>query len=276
MFGFYQKKNFQQKPVIIKNENQKMYGFLHLPPGRGKKRGIIMLHGFTGDKVGSHRMFVKIARRLCQHNFCVLRFDFRGSGESEGDFKEMTIKGEISDAFAALDFFCRQKKVEANKIGVLGFSLGGCVAAYLAGGDKRIKSCLLLSPAANLRRIFLLNLGKVLYMKARGWEYFDWRGNLIGRGVIEEHSQINPLVKIKNYQHHLLIIHGSKDEIIPFREGKRYYTLLKNRENTITEFHLVKEANHTYASKKWEDEVLEKTVAWFQKSLPEGENKWLE
>ncbi|MFA0780897.1 MAG: hypothetical protein RJAPGHWK_002418, partial [Candidatus Fervidibacter sp.] len=76
--------------VQFEVQGQRVYGMLHLPDGTsdtGKKvPAVAMCHGFTGNRIEAHRLFVKAARHFVQHGIAVLRFDFRGSGESEGDF----------------------------------------------------------------------------------------------------------------------------------------------------------------------------------------------
>ena len=110
-----------EKPVVFENEGQQIVGMLHAPDGaEGLSPAVVMFHGFTGTKVEPHRLFVKTARRLAEEGFYVLRFDFRGSGDSEGEFREMTLEGEISDAKASLDFILSQPGVDRGRIGVIG------------------------------------------------------------------------------------------------------------------------------------------------------------
>ena len=73
------------KPVTFKSEGQQIIGVLHIPDlhipdnikHNEKVPGIIMLHGFTGNKIEAHRLFVKISDSLSKSGFIVLRFDFR-------------------------------------------------------------------------------------------------------------------------------------------------------------------------------------------------------
>jgi alpha/beta superfamily hydrolase len=50
-----------------------------------------MFHGFTGSKIEAHRFFVKLARSLSDSGFIILRFDFRCSGDSDGEFEDITL-----------------------------------------------------------------------------------------------------------------------------------------------------------------------------------------
>ena len=108
-----------------------------------------MCHGFTGQKVEAHRIFVKTAEALAAQGYLALRFDFRGSGDSEGAFEEMTFEGEVSDAVRAVDYLLAEEPVDPERIGVVGLSMGGAVAACLSGRDERIKATVLWAAVAD-------------------------------------------------------------------------------------------------------------------------------
>ncbi|MCQ6268732.1 alpha/beta hydrolase [Fictibacillus sp. WQ 8-8] len=51
---------------------------------------VIIFHGFTGSRVDGNFLFVRFARELSRQGIGCVRFDFSGSGESDGSFTEMT------------------------------------------------------------------------------------------------------------------------------------------------------------------------------------------
>ncbi|HIE24547.1 MAG TPA: alpha/beta fold hydrolase [Anaerolineales bacterium] len=53
----------------------------HSPDTDERVPAVLICHGFAGNRVESHFIFVKVARRLANAGFFVLRFDFRGFGE---------------------------------------------------------------------------------------------------------------------------------------------------------------------------------------------------
>ncbi|NLJ56880.1 MAG: hypothetical protein GX334_07510 [Firmicutes bacterium] len=73
-----------------------------------------------------------VSEKLVSQGLAALRFNFRGVGGSEGSFDDG--KGEEMDAHAALTFLRNYEGIEANKIGILGYSFGGLVA--LTAGVK--------------------------------------------------------------------------------------------------------------------------------------------
>src|SRR4051794_9238908 len=92
-----------------------MRGMLHRPPGFSSAQrypAVVMCHGFTGSRVEPHRIFVKTARQLAHHGIVTVRFDFWGSGESDGDFVDVTPETEIEDALAIIDWLRAQAGID--------------------------------------------------------------------------------------------------------------------------------------------------------------------
>ena len=117
-----------QKALYFRNKGELVAGTLHLPDNRRRCPGVLMCHGFTGQKSESHFYLVALSRRLAEAGIASLRFDFRGSGESEGEFEDMTPLEEVSDARAALRQLAGIARVDERRLGIFGWSLGGLVA----------------------------------------------------------------------------------------------------------------------------------------------------
>src|SRR5688572_13881859 len=82
-----------------------LMGLVHLPP-HPRERGVVVITGGPQYRVGSHRQFTLLARKLAAQNFPVLRFDYRGMGDSEGEprsFEHMN-----ADIRAAVDVLFAQ------------------------------------------------------------------------------------------------------------------------------------------------------------------------
>jgi len=109
-----------ETPVVFESKGQQVVGMLHLPEGPGRFPAALLLHGFTGTKVEPHRMFVKISRTLAEHGIASLRFDFRGSGDSAGDFEDMTIRSEVADSLEAIKFLARHKHINSRRLALIG------------------------------------------------------------------------------------------------------------------------------------------------------------
>lgn len=253
-----------ERPVVFENEGEQLIGIVHEPEGIGVKPGVILLHGFAGNRIEPHRLFVKMARSLAKTGFYVFRFDFRGSGDSQGEFVDMTISGEISDALAGLNWFKENTGVDPERIGVLGLSMGGCVAAYTAA-RANIKALVLWSAVALPLQVFEKNAPyQLMINQAKKQGYLEWNGWRIGFPFLEELPSLNPLEMIKEYTGPGLCIHGSGDQVVPIEHSHLYYRYLSSPDKEV---YIIEEADHTFNKFEWEQEVIQKTVAWLENKL---------
>lgn len=259
-----------QKPVVFKSDKNELFGVLHLPYRVGVDRpvpAVVFCHGFTGHKVEAHRIFVKMARALERRGIASLRFDFRGCGDSGGDFLHTTVMGEIEDTCNAVNFICTQPSgIDRNRIGLLGLSLGGTVSAYVAGKDPRITALALWAPAADLAEEEEQIRTEKEIKRIRRFKAMDYYGTLIGREFMEEIPKINPLKAIKGFNGSTIILHGTKDESVPLSHSLKFYNILKKK-RLKAERYLIKDSDHVFSSYVWEQEVINKTLRFFVKNL---------
>ncbi|MBE3575998.1 MAG: alpha/beta fold hydrolase [Firmicutes bacterium] len=221
---------------------------------------VLLLHGFTGHKLESHRMFVKMARRLAQEGIIALRFDFRGSGDSAGDFADMTVANELSDAEAALAWLQARPEVDPARVGVLGLSLGGAVASLLASRHAReLRAVALWSAVADLSLMARhaqadrrLSDGRV-----------DLGGNVVGPAFFTDLSLHDLQAAAHRYSGPVLIVHGTADQSVPPEHARRYQAAFPGPKV----LHWVDGADHTYNSFEWEQEVLQVTADWLRDRL---------
>lgn len=253
--------------VQFEVQGQRVYGMLHLPDGTsdtGKKvPAVAMCHGFTGNRIEAHRLFVKAARHFVQHGIAVLRFDFRGSGESEGDFEQVTVSGEIADALAALQFLRQQPHVDAERLGLIGLSLGGCVAACAAAQDGRVKALVLWAAVGDLKELFISRWGEPIRQQIETQGYWDMGGWKISKAFYEDAQQVEPLREILRYDGATLIVHGTNDTSVPVDHAHRYHTAVRGTKR----LHLIDGADHTFARSDWETELFAVTLDWLKTHL---------
>ena len=256
-----------ERPIVFYNKGQLLNGILHSPTDCDTPcPAVVFFHGFTGTKVEPHRIFVKTARELADAGFYALRFDFRGSGDSEGNFSEMTIGGEVSDAIKSIDVLTTMQGVDPERIGILGLSMGGCVAACVSGQDARVKSTVMwasLSDDPPDRREEILARAKNTPTPE---EIAQSNPNIVGKAFYEELPEISPSALIQQFTGALLVIHGSGDDVVPVSHGKRYYELMSER-NALTALEIIDKGDHTFNTVASEQAVIAKSVAWFQRTL---------
>ena len=126
----------------------RLFGTLHRPAERPRRgAGWLLLSPFGTERTYSHRMMFEFARALAREGFDVLRFDYRGRGESAGLAEEFTVEDHVEDAVAAADELERRAGVPCR--GMLGLRLGATVAALAAGATRRDPLLVMWEPVAD-------------------------------------------------------------------------------------------------------------------------------
>lgn len=142
--------NISVKPVSFLNKRSlKLSGMLHSPSKRIKNLGIIILSPGIKSRVAPHRLYIKMADRLSNMGFQVLRFDFEGLGDSEGEIEEklaadlygsIQIGRFIDDTISSMDWMERESGI--SRFILIGLC-GGAITGLLTGAkDQRVDSLL--------------------------------------------------------------------------------------------------------------------------------------
>ena len=159
---------------------------------------IVIMHGLKSDKHNKSNW----ANYLCEAGYNVLRFDFTGHGNSEGELNNITLTGLVDDAKSAINFICSEMK--SDTVGLTGHSLGGAVS-IIASEDSRVKaSCPISAP-------------------------IDFSSRSIGIDSFDSDSKKYDMISIiKNLEIPMLFIHGNVDEIVPLNNSE---VAVKNAKN---------------------------------------------
>ncbi|MBI2084781.1 MAG: alpha/beta fold hydrolase [Candidatus Aenigmarchaeota archaeon] len=248
--------------VSFENKGENVSGVLHIPKEETDK-AVIIAHGFTGYK--REVQIVNCARSLAKEGFATLRFDFRGSGSSDGLFRDMTISGEVSDLEKAIEFM---KKKGYNKIGLIGHSLGGLVVILV--NKKYISTIVLWAPSISIKKLITMLLGrKIKTIEKQGYAPISWDGKaiefIVGKTFWEEVKN-----KFPDVTEHLLslkipktVIYGSKDMENNLKTGVDMRKLLYPSNN----LKIIKNADHTFSKYEYEKPLIDYTIKWFKKWL---------
>lgn len=226
--------------------------------------GIVMCHGFTGQRMEAHFLFVKAARELCAAGFNVLRFDFRGSGESDGRFRDMTASREIEDALQALQVMRTEPTVDADRVGLIGLSLGGLVAACTAARDGDVRALVLWSAVADMGEIVRGRWDMPKEPGADGREYYEHGPHEIGAEFLRDAMRVKPVDEIAGYAGPVLVVHGDADQSVPIEHAHRYMEAIPSDDAQLL---VIEGADHTFSTVALEKEVIGATAAFFKERL---------
>ena len=133
------------KRVVFPCRDIKLEGVLHLSETKEPSPAVIVCHPhplYGGDM--DNGVVLAVCSALEKNRIATLRFNFRGVGNSGGNYDEG--RGEQDDVIAALDYLSTLKEIDSRKIGLAGYSFGGMVADSVAIKDNRVRQLALISP----------------------------------------------------------------------------------------------------------------------------------
>ncbi|MCX6814338.1 MAG: alpha/beta fold hydrolase [Candidatus Aenigmarchaeota archaeon] len=251
------------KKVSFQNgRGQKLAGILH---EADSDKVVILLHGFGGDK-DEQGIFVRTAENLNKNGFSALRFDFAGSGESEGEFSEMSFSSGIEDLNSAIEFV---KNKGYKKIGLVGQSFGGAVS--ILGYSKSIQTMVLWNPVSKV-----ISFENYLSSHNRNWKgdlktkgfcvIYKYKRNkflTIGKKLLDEVEKLDILSEARKISCPVLVIHGDKDSVLPWKNSLELLKVLKEPKK-LEIVKVPSMASMTLTRKK---SLLDLTVNWFKKYL---------
>lgn len=176
-------------------------------PAEGTPKGTVLhLHGNAGN-ISTH---LPMVAWLPHAGFNLLTFDYRGFGRSSG---EPTLNGIVDDAQAALQWLRQQPGVDAQRLIVLGQSLGGATASRLVARDPAGVKLLVLDCAFSSYRGIALDA-------VRG----TWLASFAPAAVRAlPDAAHDPLTAIQQLRVPLFVMHSSDDAVVPMAHGRALY-----------------------------------------------------
>ena len=134
-------------------------GTLTIPQGTGPFAAAVLVGGSgpteRDETIAGHKPFWVLADLLTRKGIAVLRYDKRGIAQSTGSYELATMEDLASDAQAALNYLKARKEIDPKRVGILGHSEGGLLAAQIAAKDDPDWVVLLATPATNGERTLL-------------------------------------------------------------------------------------------------------------------------
>ena len=183
---------------------------------------VIICHGFTSSK--DDPIMVSLANKLEAAGIASIRFDFNGHGSSEGNFQDMTVLNEISDAIKVYNYAVKLPTVTG--VALAGHSQGGVVASMTAGqlGAAKIKALALMAPAAVLREDAIRgNIFTEHYDAVNPPETVEiFNGLKLGRNYILTAQTLPIYETAEKYKGPALMVHGTGDIVVPYTYSLRY------------------------------------------------------
>ncbi len=131
-----------EKPLTFECAGSRLVAVLHNPAST-HRRALLVVVGGPQYRAGSHREFVLLARELAKSGYPVFRFDYRGIGDSEGDYAGFEhINDDIKAAIDALQLHLPT----VDDVVIWGLCDAATAAAFYAPSDARVRGLVLANP----------------------------------------------------------------------------------------------------------------------------------
>jgi exosortase A-associated hydrolase 2 len=246
---------------------------------------IVMLHGWSGYRSGPHQMLTRAARELAGCGYNIVRFDFAGRGDSEGDAEIATL-ATMNDDTRTVVQWCRAQS--QAPIVVLGMC-SGCEVAVAAASEKPDALVLWSAPVFaaqssssrdqkkrwhHLKKYAQKLLRPQTYVKiltgrvdtksvknvvtSTGGEAKNVESGAVGQ--LPKGFRAAALSAFEKLDAPILLVYGTADPTT--EEALAWY---RGQVKQTPHVQLIEGANHSYYGVGWEREVIDTTRAWLQK-----------
>lgn len=179
---------------------------------------IILAHGYRGNRLETGVPALALAQELHNHQYHVLMFDFRNSGESEGDLTTVGYK-EKEDLISVAQY--AKSRASELPVGVVGFSMGATTAIVAAAEEPFIEAVIADSPFSDLKVYLESNLPYWSDLPHVPFTFVIMNTLPVLTGI--DVSQVSPREAIKELETPVLLIHGDGDQAIPYSNSEEIY-----------------------------------------------------
>ena len=241
--------------------NETLVGLLETPDSNEKiNQCAIFAHCFTCGKdiaAASH-----IARELAANNIAVLRFDFTGLGNSDGDFANTNFSSNIQDLLAAAEAL--EKDYIAPTL-LIGHSLGGAAVLRAAKQIPSIKAVATIGSPATAQHVkhLFCSVGSTVQTQGTAKVTIGPREFTIKRQLLEDLDQYSSESHLASLGIPLIIFHSPLDNIVSIDEAAKIYRAAKHPKSFIS----LDNADHLLTKKQDSQYVATTLTAWATRYL---------
>ena len=244
--------------ISIKRDGLTLRGTLLKPENADKCPIAVIFHGLMSNRAyHKESMHSMLAEELLKRKVASVRFDFNGHGESDGDFQDMTVYGEILDACKIMEYVLSLDWV--TEIYISGHSQGALVGGMTAGYFRdKVKKLVMFAPAATIKDDALSGgcFGSYYDLNTPP-EYIPMKNNegedfKLGQAYMRTARTLPVYETTAMFHGKTLIVHGTNDEAVSVNGGRRYSGYMEN-----VKLHIIEGETHGLDTISLEDVIQE-------------------
>ncbi|RLB45089.1 MAG: osmotically inducible protein C [Deltaproteobacteria bacterium] len=222
---------------FVNEAGQELRGRLDLPVDGRPLAYALFAHCFTCGK--DIRAVRRISECLTGAGIAVLRFDFTGLGQSEGDFADTSFSSNVDDLVAAAEFLRREH--QAPQL-LIGHSLGGAAVLMAASRIPESRAVVTLgAPAspANVKKLLTCSIDEI---EERG----EADVSIAGRSFVIKKQFLDDLdahatrERVRRLKRPLLILHSPIDEVVGVDNASELFLAARHPKSFVS----LDQANH--------------------------------
>lgn len=243
------------------HDGQTLSARLELPGGGRPQAFALFAHCFTCTK--NIRAATNISRALARKNIGVLRFDFTGLGESEGDFADTNFSSNVEDVVAAGQYLSEHLAAPAL---LVGHSLGGAAVLQAADSLPSVRGVATIGAPSDPAHV----LGHLRDSLAKIREGGEAEVLLAGRPFRMKQQFVDDLYAskaeeaVRKLGRALLIFHSPIDETVGIENAASLYEMAKHPKSFIS----LDDADHLVSNSEDSEYIGQVLAAWARKYVP--------
>lgn len=218
--------------VSFKNkQNEDLAGHLELPKNQKPHNFVIFAHCFTCNK--NYNTVRIIGRALANAGFGVLRFDFTGLGESEGDFENTNFSGNVDDLVVAASYL--KENYMAPTL-LIGHSLGGAAVIFAAAKIPSVKAVTVINSPSNPAHVRNLLESSASEIMQSGKAVINLGGiNFTIKKQFLDDLENKPLTElVHDFEKALLILHTPQDAVVSIKNAEEIFKAARHPKSFVS------------------------------------------
>ncbi|SMD24187.1 alpha/beta hydrolase family protein [Lentzea albidocapillata] len=248
-----------RKAVFAGIDGQALAGRLELPAGDVVATAVFA-HCFTcgKDSVAAGR----ISRRLAERGVAVLRFDFTGLGQSDGDFANTTFTSNVDDLVCAAGHL--RDTIGAPSV-LIGHSLGGAAVLAAAHQIPEVKAVVTIGAPFDTSHVEHLLGSSKEQIEAQGVAEVQLAGRpfRISNGFLLDINQQNQTACISGLDRALLVMHSPQDDMVGIDNARLVFDSARHPKSFVS----LDGADHLLTGRADAAYVAEVLAAWVSRYL---------